>query len=617
MSLRKKLLLILIPIIILLFGLVVFVNYTISKDTLLKRIKYEAESVSTYYACEFSGLIAMAEKIAEGMANTYEVLPNFTDKNIRDIIYKTLQKNPSIYGSTLALIPSETSLGLYSPYYYKSGDQTKYTSLNTPSYDYVNKPWFTKAVKQNKGIWSQPYYDEGGGNKLMITYSVPVVRGGKIKGVATVDVSLDSMIRKLKSLQIGATGYGFIVDKKGHLIAHPMKNLISTESIFNLKDLSKNPDMRRFIGAIHRDKDALLENIKDPFTGKLSCMAVSPITGTNWDLIIVESSTAVFGPLVKYTSITIIASAIVILFLIILIIIIIGNSLSPVSELVKQTENFAQGNFEARLDDKKGILEIRKLSHAFNVMGNAIEDYIEQLFEEQKKREIFLASISHELMTPVTMITGYNDLLKDELDSTQNETVSESLNVIARESKHLNMLIYDLFVVNDIEGVEKQINYGICNIEAIIREEAENIRQRGVPNVISINVAETSPGIQLTVNADRDKLTHCFRHILDNAVKFSPEGGNINISIGFTKKDNIKMINIVFEDHGIGISEDQIKKIFDPFYQVDMSSTRRFEGLGNGLYICRKIIEAHNGKILCESTPGKGSKFYVRLPASQ
>lgn len=615
MSLRNKLLITLVPVIVILFCFIVFAAFEMSRNIILYQIRQEGKAFSMYYASEFASLLNSAQKTAEGMANVYEIAPSFAKKNIEDIIRNTLQKNPEIYGSTLSLLPKETPLGLYAPYYYRNNSGGFiYRSLISPSYDYINQNWFTEPINQKRGVWSEPYFDKGGGDILMVTYSVPVIREGKVTGVATVDVSLESLVKKLKTLQLSSSGYGFIVSKKGYLVANPMMDLLSKESIFDTAKTSNIPDLKRFSDILQGNKGAVLENFVDPFTNKLSCMAISPIGNTDWDIVIIETSKVVFAPLAKLRTVIIITSIIVILLLVWLIFIITGKDLSPISDLVKQTERFAQGHFDARLDEKKGTLEIQKLSQAFNVMGYAIEVYINKLTEEQKKRAVFLATISHELMTPMTMISGYTDLLKEELTETQNETTKEYLDVLGKESTHLNMLIYDLFVVNDIADVGQQLNYANHNVGDILKKEVEYIKKKEPPHNISFTIKDGITDKQLTACVDRDKLAHCFAHILDNAVKFSPEGGDIIASIGVIEKDGRKMIEAVIEDHGIGIPVSEYDKIFDKFYQVDMSSTRKFEGLGNGLFICKKIITAHKGELYFESVAEKGSKFYVILP---
>lgn len=615
MSLRNKLIITLVPVIIILFCFIILTTFAMSRNTILHQIRHEAEAVNMYYACEFASLINSAQKVAEGMANVYEVSPGLTKKAIEDIIRNTLQKNPEIYGSTLSLIPTETPLGLYAPYYYRDeSGKIVYKPLISASYDYVNQSWFTQPINQKKGVWSEPYFDKGGGDILMVTYSVPVIRDGRVKGVATIDISLKSFIQKLKTLRLSSTGYGFIVSKNGLLVAHPMSDSLSKESIFDTAKKSKSAELKRLSDILLGDKSAVLENFVDPFTNKLSCLAASPIANTQWDLVIVATSKVVFAPLAKLRTSIIIVSTIAILLLVWLIFIITGKDLAPISELVKQTERFAQGHFDARLDDKKGTLEIQKLSQAFNVMGYAIEVYINKLTEEQKKRAVFLATISHELMTPMTMIGGYTDLLKEELAENQNELTKEYLDVLNKESTHLSMLIYDLFVINDIADIADQLNYGNHNVGELLKKEVEYLQKKGTSHNISFTVKEGATPEQLTTCVDRDKLAHCFSHILDNAAKFSPGGGDITASIGVMEKDGRKMIEAVIEDQGIGIPANEYDKIFDKFYQVDMTSTRKFEGLGNGLFICKKIITAHKGKIYLESVVEKGSKFYVILP---
>lgn len=385
MSIRLRFLLALVPMILILFGLLTYFSFKASEKAVLEEIGRDAFNLATSYAGEFDVFTQTSKGVAEGMASALNAVPKLEDGFIRNLIKKNLEENPAIYGSTISLQPGATTLGLYAPYFCRGADnKLKYESLAKPSYNYLKWDWFKEPIKTGRGSWTEPYFDRGGGNTLMTTYSAPIYRNKKIIGVATVDITLDDFVKRVQSLKVGNTGYAYIVSRQGYFIAHPDKSLLSTESIWANKEVFKDPNLAKLIELIKAGKPEAAE-LFNPFTKKESWFITMPIRSTGWMLVIVYPLNEVLSPLIRLRLVVGIISAVIVVLLLLIILWLSSQAASPIEKLVKHTERYATGDFEGRLDDKKGLKEIRKLSNAFNVMGEAIAQKIRELRETQKE----------------------------------------------------------------------------------------------------------------------------------------------------------------------------------------------------------------------------------------
>ncbi|MBA4419436.1 MAG: hypothetical protein C0392_16265 [Syntrophus sp. (in: bacteria)] len=391
MTIRSRLLLILAPSLLVIFGGLIFVIYNMTKSSVLNHVGHEAMYFARSYGNEIDGLTGSATKVAEGMANAVQVAPNLDDNSIQSLIKTTLIQNPLIYGATIALSPGSTNLGQYSPYFFRGHKGLLHQSLAKPSYNYTSWDWYKTPIKTERGAWAEPYYDREGGNTLMTTYSTPIFKDDRIIGVATVDLSLDTLTKRVKSLKVDGTGYAFIVSGKGHYIAHPDKELLSKETIMDYGGDSADPDLKRLSLLLTKDSGSNSVSIIDPFTGKKSWIVTTPIVSAGWIFAIIFPRNEILLPLTRLWNVSIAISIIVFALLLIVIAWVSSSVANPIINLVKQTERYGAGDFGIKLDQTKGPDEIQKVSHAFNVMGDAINAQIEELRDTQKEIVAHLA----------------------------------------------------------------------------------------------------------------------------------------------------------------------------------------------------------------------------------
>ena len=196
-------------------------------------------------------------------------------------------------GSTVSFVPFgfDPTLKAYAPYYYKKNGMISFVQL-ADSYDYFKRDWFKKPLETGKPTWSNPYFDEGGGETLMITYSYPFMEKNlepihqMLKGVITADISLDHLTDMVSGIKIEETGYAFLLSDKGDLIVWPQKDLIMKETIFSLADKLEDPKLRT-VGEEMLKQGSGFFDAGLSLTGKESFLAISSLPDFGWRLGVV------------------------------------------------------------------------------------------------------------------------------------------------------------------------------------------------------------------------------------------------------------------------------------------------------------------------------------------
>jgi two-component system phosphate regulon sensor histidine kinase PhoR len=230
---------------------------------------------------------------------------------------------------------------------------------------------------------------------------------------------------------------------------------------------------------------------------------------------------------------------------------------------------------------------------------------ISKIKELEKLRADFIDTISHELRTPLTSIKGYISTLLHPRANFKQEEITDFLKIINEEANRLNRMINDLLESSKLQKDALEVKLQPVEITGIINELLKKRQAR-----TTIHTFVTDFEFQGNVIADSQQIQFVLNHLIENAIKFSPDGGKILISTSSTNEDNA---TVMIEDQGIGIPDDQKDKIFDMFHRVDNRSTRKIYGPGLGLYIARKIIEAHGKNIWVESGLKGGTKFVFNL----
>ena len=237
-----------------------------------------------------------------------------------------------------------------------------------------------------------------------------------------------------------------------------------------------------------------------------------------------------------------------------------------------------------------------------------LQTALERVSELSQLKANFVSNISHELRTPLTHIKGYIELLVTESLGSITEEQRHALQVSQQSTGRLEALIEDLILFSLASRGELSIVHETVDLRRLvnlsIKACAGKAEERGVN--LNVIIDEDVPPIQ----ADGQKIAWVLNQLLDNGIKFTPSGGRVVVVV---KREGENLVIVSVTDTGIGIPSNRLNDVFEPFHQLDGSSTRRYGGTGLGLSLVRQIIEAHGSMIEVQSVEGRGSTFRFPL----
>ncbi|MCH7819586.1 MAG: PAS domain S-box protein, partial [Candidatus Marinimicrobia bacterium] len=256
---------------------------------------------------------------------------------------------------------------------------------------------------------------------------------------------------------------------------------------------------------------------------------------------------------------------------------------------------------------------VRDLSELRNTQNDLMRAK-EEAEEANEIKSQFLANMSHELRTPLNAIIGYSEMLDEEFQESGEQQHSDDVKKINRSGKHLLSLINDILDISKIEAGKMDLYVESFTIKSLIDEVITTITPLAEQNRNSLKFSIADKSV--TIQNDRTKLRQILYNLLSNACKFTTDG-KINLSANIKKnEDGEDCFLVEVTDSGIGMTKEQLKKIFNPFIQADSSTTRRYGGTGLGLVLTKQITELLGGKISLISEMGKGTTFTVTVPAN-
>jgi signal transduction histidine kinase len=263
--------------------------------------------------------------------------------------------------------------------------------------------------------------------------------------------------------------------------------------------------------------------------------------------------------------------------------------------------------------------QILKLQEALQQSNRQLEQRVQErtielqralskLSQLNELKSNFISNISHELRTPLTHMKGYLSIFQDGGLGPLTPQQEEALDVVMRAEGRLEKLIEDLIQFSLAARSELSLNLTPTNIKELIQAILSRVKRQA--RVKDINLHTSFPGDLPLVRIDNEKIAWVLHQLLDNAIKFTQKGGHVVVEAATEKK----MVTVRVTDSGIGIAPERLDELFEPFHQLDSSDTRRYGGVGLGLALARRIVEAHGSSIRVQSKLGQGSRFEFPLP---
>jgi sigma-B regulation protein RsbU (phosphoserine phosphatase) len=366
-------------------------NYYITREIVLKEVREQARNITLGTSYRIETILRSVDDAPRYLALLLEQR-TFAKEDLLNLIANVLNTSSDIYGSTAAYEPYayDPSCRYFAPYYCRDSGGLKLVYLGGASYRYFDMDWYCVPRETGKPAWSEPYFDEGAGQIVMSTYSVPFYRsvgdGRAIAGVVTADVSLEGLKDIVSHVTMYQSGYAFLISRKGVFVTHPDRELIMRESIFSIARKAGDENLLRIGEDMVHGGEGFV-SLKGHVTGKKSWMYYAPMSFAGWSIGLIFPEEELFADVgMLNVNILVIGTAGMVLLLLVVVIISTGIT-RPLRELAEKTGEIAGGNLDVELRRPERSDEVGDLAASFENMRSSLKEYIANLRETTAAKE--------------------------------------------------------------------------------------------------------------------------------------------------------------------------------------------------------------------------------------
>lgn len=382
-------------------GIVLAYSYVKMHRIILAQAEQTARSVTAAAANKVEQEFRAVEKVAFNLARAIETLKP-DEKVLLKLLLSAVENNAEVFGSTAAFAPEAfiPALKYFAPYYCKTSSGLKYEKLGSLTYNYFQKDWYHLPEVLGTPLWTAPYFDEGGGEILMTTYSVPIFqqdqsaalahdRPKKFWGVVTADVSLDWLNQIVEAIPVGKTGYCFIISETGTFVAHKNPALVMRESIFSLAEERKSQEWRDMGRAMIREPAGFLD-LRNELREGAAYLAFARIPSPKWVIGAVFPKSELLFEVVNLHKITLIMAVGGVSLLLLASLLVARSIAGPLRSMAQATDRIAAGDLDIDLSSIKSTDEVGRLAHALTHMAGGLKerDFIRDTFGRYLTKEV-------------------------------------------------------------------------------------------------------------------------------------------------------------------------------------------------------------------------------------
>ena len=513
----------------------------------------------------------------------------------------------------------------FSAYTVREGDSV--TTVIEEPYEYFEKVWYKTPHLHGKPCWVV-YYDESDSLDLTLdgmiaSYSKPLYNDNKhFVGVISTDLSLIRLSKMITAETPYPDSYFIMTGEGGRYFVHPDTTQLFTHTIFSDADPQKNSDIFALGHEMTTGKQGSMSVSID---GKPCLVCYQPVPGTPWSLALVCPEWSILR---GYHRLNFIISPLIILGLLFILLycsITVAHAIHPLYRLTSKVQRIAEGHYDERIKQSKYNDVVGRLQNTFATMQESLSQHvadIQQMNEEAARRNeelvrtselakeadrqksLFIQNVSHQIRTPLNIIMGFAQVLKDSkgvLPEEETKSITDMMKHNAIMLQRMALMLFDCSAKGTTQELYANKNEEvICN--EIARESITNI-QKQYPE-IHIQFSTDVPD-DFSINTNRNYLGRSIRELLYNAVKYS-DGQNVSLRVSETGSK----IRFIFEDTGPGIAEEDCSHLFELFTKVNDLS----EGLGLGLPLARRHIRNLGGDLFIDLDYRKGCRFIIELP---
>ena len=381
------------------FALVFSYNYSTSRKIIVQGIEKNAVNLAVGTANKIESFIMPIQKIPETIALILED-SDVDHSDITNLLEIIVANNSNVFGAAIAFEPYcfNSNSYYFAPYYYRNNNGTSFSNLNSTNYNYFSWDWYSLPKKLSKSVWSEPYFDDGAGNIIMSTYSVPfystIDDKKNFKGVVTADVSLEWLQALVSKIEISKSGYAFTISKTGKFITHPTFDFIMNSNVFDVSIVQNNDQLLEIAKNMTAGKTGFGQCDRIIDSDQKYWVSYSWMPSCKWSLGIFFPQIELLEVVEKLHHTVLILGVLGILF-ISLIIAVIANSIThPLRQLSLTTKSISKGDFDVEIPVFKSKDEVGKLALAFAYMKTSLKKYIKDLTETTAAKERMESELS-------------------------------------------------------------------------------------------------------------------------------------------------------------------------------------------------------------------------------
>ena len=374
------------------FGTAFAFNFLMERRTILANARTNARDLTMANLNQIESVLTAVQRIPQYLARIIEDRKPDREE-LFTLIRDAVASNPDIVGSTVAYEPNsfERDSIYFAPYFYHEKDEIKQMWLGSSTYHYFDLDWYLIPKELKRPSWTEPYFDEGGMNMLMTTYSVPFYRkqhgSERVLGIVTADIGLDWLMEFVAQVKVLKTGFAFLISQNGVFVTHPDKSVVMTESLFDQAEMRKDP-LLRAVGRdmIHGQEGFVM--LKSLIPGKRAWMYYAPIPSMKWSLGVVFPEDELFADLYALTRQLLVIVVCGFIGLFFMTIVIMGRLVRPLAGITKMAGQIAEGNLHEAMDRlpafeqetaRQTTREYHQLSQSFISMARALNSLILQV----------------------------------------------------------------------------------------------------------------------------------------------------------------------------------------------------------------------------------------------
>ena len=565
-------------------------------------------------------------------ANSWFVNLHLNPDSILKLTHRIVRFNPHIDGCSVSMEPNVfPEYGRYfSAYSIRKNDSI--VTVVEEEYEYFQKAWYNTPLKQGNACWVN-YYDETDSlevalSGMIASFSKPIYRPsaspgkrGELIAVMSTDLSLRHLSEVITAEKPYPNSYFIMIDKEGYYYIHPDSAMLFRQTIFNGADPRHQADI---ITLGHEMTAGNRGNMAVVIDDASCLVSYRPVVGTPWSLALVCPDNDI---LLGYHKLTYIVVPLLIIGLLAILLFsrrTVAHAIAPIGKLLEQTQSIASGNYEVYIPQSQREDAVGRLQNSFATMLQSLNFHMgsvrytadvakrknkelaqaTRLVEEaDRQKTTFLQNLSHQIRTPLNIVMGFAQVLRD-TSALAGEDTKSITDTMEHNATLLNRLVLMLFDSSD-KGLSEELNslqQDMVPCNDLAREVIDNAKQ----NFQGVNIClQTEMPDDFCIKTNRTYLKRCLRELLYNSAKHS-DGQHVAMRIVKTGHT----VRFIVEDTGKGISEADRERMFKIFTKVDDLS----EGLGLGLPLAKRHAQNLGGDLTLDTDYHDGCRFIIELP---